>query len=181
MTRRERWKDLFIEGFRESGIISHALMYAGVDRKVLRAALERDKEFLEEFHDAKADAIDSLETEAVRRAKDGSDQLLMFLLKSHRPEVYRENHKVEVVGHLEVDHKNALLDKLAAMADALTAGGQGGMSLGENPVGALGDGAGKNERGGAAWGSEPPSISELKSRAEDAAFIEIEQRGSGGA
>lgn len=178
VTRRERWKDLFIEGFRESGIISHALMYAGVDRKVLRAALERDKEFLEEFHDAKADAIDSLETEAVRRAKDGSDQLLMFLLKSHRPEVYRENHKIEVTGHFEVDHKNALMDKLAAMADAISAGGQG-VSLGTGPVGALGDGGEKNEQGGAAWGSEPPSISELKSRAEDVPFIEIEQRRGG--
>ena len=176
MSRRERWKDLFIEAFRESGIISQALMYAGINRTVLRAGLEKDKDFLEEFHDAKADAIDSLETEAVRRAKDGSDQLLMFLLKSHRPEVYRENHKIEVSGHFEVDHKNALMDKLAAMAELIS--GAQGVSSGTEPVGALGDGGKKNEQGGAAWGSEPPSISELKPGAEDIAFVEVEQRGS---
>lgn len=179
MARRERWKDLFIESFRECGIISQALMYAGVDRKTLRTGLERDKDFLEEFHDAKADAIDSLETEAVRRAKDGSDQLLMFLLKSHRPEVYRENHKIEVSGHFEVDHKNALMDKLAAMAEAIQAGP--GVSLGTDNVAALGDGGKKNEQGGAAWGAEPPGIAELKSRAEDVAFVEVEQRRGGSA
>jgi hypothetical protein len=179
MDRRERWKDLFIQAFRESGIISQALMYAGISRTVLRAGLEKDKDFLEEFHDAKADAIDSLETEAVRRAKDGSDQLLMFLLKSHRPEVYRENHKIEVTGHFEVDHKNALMDKLAAMAELVQP--KQGVSLGTGPVGALDDGGKKNEQGGPAWGSEPPGISELKSGAEDIAFVEVEQRRGGSA
>lgn len=165
MHREEKWKRLFLEAFRESGIISQALMVSGVSRGQLRSALDKDPEFLEAFHDAKADAIDSLETEAVRRAKDGSDQLLMFLLKSHRPEVYRENHKIEVSGHLDVDHRSLLMEKLASMADALAAGQ--GMSLGTNTdAGLLGDGR-KNVN--------EQEFSKLKSRAEDVAFIEVDE------
>ena len=37
-----------------------------------------------------ADALDILEAVAVQRAITISDTLLIFLLKSHRPEVYRE-------------------------------------------------------------------------------------------
>lgn len=165
MGKDERWKRLFLDAFRESGIISQALMVAGISRGQLRTALDKDPEFLEAFHDAKADAIDSLETEAVRRAKDGSDQLLMFLLKSHRPEVYRENHKVEVSGHFEVDHRNLLMEKLAAMADALAAG-QGVSLGGDTQAGHLGAG-GKN--------ANEQEFLKLKSRAEDAAFVEVDE------
>lgn len=169
MTKDERWKRIFLEAFRESGIISQALMISGISRGQLRTALDKDPEFLEAFHDAKADAIDSLETEAVRRAKDGSDQLLMFLLKSHRPEVYRENHKIEVSGHLDVDHRSTLMEKLAAMAEALAAGP--GVSLGtDKEVGRLGAG-GKN--------ADEQEFSKIKSRAEDIAFIEVDE-GRGG-
>ncbi len=163
MTRDEKWKRLFLDAFRESGIISQAIMVAGVSRGQLRSALDKDPEFLEAFHDAKADAIDSLETEAVRRAKDGSDQLLMFLLKSHRPEVYRENHKIEVSGHLEVDHRSTLMEKLATMAEALALGS-------EKSSGMIGSGVEKN--------ADQQEFNKLKSRAEDVAFIEVDERGS---
>lgn len=172
MDKSEKWKILFLNAFRESGIISQALMVAGISRGQLRTALDKDAEFLEAFHDAKADAVDSLETEAVRRAKDGSDQLLMFLLKSHRPEVYRENHKVEVSGHFEVDHRNVLLEKLASMADALTAGQ--GMSLGGSS-GMIGDGSEKSSGKGSVVDANEQEFSKLKSRAEDVAFIEVDE------
>ncbi len=42
-------------------------------------------------------AVDVLEGEAWRRAVEGgSDQLLMFLLRSNRPQVYRERGEVRV-------------------------------------------------------------------------------------
>lgn len=171
MTRDEKWKRLFLDAFRESGIISQAIMVAGVSRGQLRSALDKDPEFLEAFHDAKADAIDSLETEAVRRAKDGSDQLLMFLLKSHRPEVYRENHKIEVSGHLEVDHRSTLMEKLATMAEALALGSEKSSEIGsEKSSGMIGSGVEKN--------ADQQEFNKLKSRAEDVAFIEVDERGS---
>ena len=43
-------------------------------------------------------AVERLEQGAVRRALDGSDQLLMFLLRAHRPERYVEHHQVRHAG-----------------------------------------------------------------------------------
>ena len=45
-----------------------------------------------------ADATDDLEAIARRRAKLTSDTLLIFLLKAHRPAVFRDNYHVEVTG-----------------------------------------------------------------------------------
>jgi len=44
-------------------------------------------------------AIDALEEEAYKRATEGrSDTLLMFLLRAHRPEKYRESYRHELSG-----------------------------------------------------------------------------------
>ena len=61
-------------------------------------ARQRDEDFAVAWHEALEGACDELESEARRRALAGSDQLLMFLLRSHRPERYRENHRVEHLG-----------------------------------------------------------------------------------
>ena len=47
-----------------------------------------DPEFAAKWDDAVADGIDLLEDEARRRALEGSDKLLMFLLERRRPEVW---------------------------------------------------------------------------------------------
>jgi len=46
------------------------------------------------------DAVDVLEAVARRRAVQGSDTLLIFLLKAARPAKYRERHQVEHSGRL---------------------------------------------------------------------------------
>ena len=43
------------------------------------------------------DLADDLEAEAFKRAREGSDALLMFLLRAHRPERYRDRQVIEVV------------------------------------------------------------------------------------
>jgi hypothetical protein len=43
------------------------------------------------------DLADDLEAEAFKRAREGSDTLLVFLLRAHRPERYRDRHVIEVV------------------------------------------------------------------------------------
>jgi len=44
------------------------------------------------WDDAVDAAVDALAAEARTRAFDGSDVLLMFLLKAHRPQVYRDHY-----------------------------------------------------------------------------------------
>lgn len=68
-------------------------------------ARQRDEDFAVAWHEALDDACDELESEARRRALAGSDQLLMFLLRSHRPERYRENYRVEHSGSADAPVK----------------------------------------------------------------------------
>lgn len=88
---------------------------AGIDRTTAYKARERDPSFASEWEQIIQDAIDSLEKEAWRRAREGvtrvepimyqgekvaekiiteySDNLITFLLKANRPEKYREQIK----------------------------------------------------------------------------------------
>jgi len=65
----------------------------------------RDEDFAEDFDVATEYAVGLLEQEARNRALGGSDKLLEFLLKSLKPEVYRERYEVkqEVVGDYVID------------------------------------------------------------------------------
>ena len=103
-------KATFLEAFAEMGVVTYAARKTNVPRRTVYDWLERDAEFRAQFAEAEQDALDSLEQEAVRRARDGvtepivsvktgevigyttkySDTLLIFLLKGGRPSKYRE-------------------------------------------------------------------------------------------
>lgn len=89
------WIELFLTEFRECGIVRRAAKVAEVSRSVVYDRLETDEAFRQVYNEAKEDSIERLEDRARDRAERDSDTLLIFLLKSLRPEVYRENHKVE--------------------------------------------------------------------------------------
>lgn len=98
----------FLAELAKSGNISAAARGAGLSRSHAYALRASDPEFAAEWADALEEAVDSLEAEARRRAIEGvdsphfhggqltgtvkkySDSLLMFLLKAHRPERYRD-------------------------------------------------------------------------------------------
>jgi hypothetical protein len=61
---------------------------AGVGRSTAYLWRQEDREFAAKWDEAVAVGIDRLETEAYRRALEGSDKLLMFLLERRRPEVW---------------------------------------------------------------------------------------------
>ena len=89
---------------------------AGIERTTAYKARERDPEFRNQWNLVVQDAIDSLEKEAWRRAREGvtrtepimyqgeqvaekiitefSDNLITFLLKANRPGKYREQVKI---------------------------------------------------------------------------------------
>jgi len=56
--------------------------------------------FAEKWEDALAASVDELETKAFQIALAGDASLITFLLRCHRPEVYRETsrHEVGLVG-----------------------------------------------------------------------------------
>ena len=89
-SRRPRWETTFLELIKATGNIRLAADGAGIDRSTPYQRARRDPDFAARWADAEQAAVDTLEAAARSRALAGSDQLLMFLLKAHRPERYRE-------------------------------------------------------------------------------------------
>lgn len=128
MTRRsKKWHEPFLEALRELGQVAAACRAAGVGRSLAYLHRQDDPEFAEAWDDAVQSGLDHLEEEAARRAvkgverpvfhkgqpvgtvKEYSDTLLIFLLKGGRPEKYRDNHKVELGGSVQVNTDNEVL------------------------------------------------------------------------
>jgi hypothetical protein len=95
-TPRRDWIPAFLDAIRASGNVRLAASAAGVDRSTPYVRAKRDPEFAANWAMAEQDAIDILEAEARRRALESSDSLLMFLLRAHRPERYRDSVEVRL-------------------------------------------------------------------------------------
>ena len=76
------------------GCILYACETVGIHPLTFHRARQQDEAFAVAFADARDYAVESLEHEAHRRALDGSDLLIIFLLKANRPHMYRDNYKV---------------------------------------------------------------------------------------
>ena len=109
------WAVAFLKVFRNSANIRIACEAAGVERDLFKKLKARNKAFAADFEEAREEAIDTLEAAAFKRARDGvkrerpifyqglqcgteiiieySDSLMSMLLKSHRPEIYRERYE----------------------------------------------------------------------------------------
>ena len=104
----------FLESFAVLGVVGAACQVADIHRKTHSKWLVKYPAYKEEFARAEACAVDCLETEAIRRAVEGtkepvffrgeqcgevtrySDKLLQFLLEGGRPLKYRR--KIEMSG-----------------------------------------------------------------------------------
>jgi len=118
---KPNWRPTFLSALRNTGNVSASAKAAGVDRttayKAKAASLQtKNATFAKGWDEAIEVATDLLEGEARRRAIAGveepvyyrgevvgavrkySDTLLIFLLKAHRPEKFREHHSMEHSG-----------------------------------------------------------------------------------
>jgi hypothetical protein len=91
-------RDEFLAELRDGQSISAAATSIHVSRQAIYKLKLTDTEFAEAMADAVETGTDSLEDEAVKRARAGSDTLLIFLLKGRRPDKYRENVRTEHTG-----------------------------------------------------------------------------------
>jgi hypothetical protein len=94
--RRPDWAPRFIEIYAATGNVRLAATAAGVSRDAPYKRAQANPEFAAEWIDARENAVDLLEAEARRRALSSSDALLVFLLKAHRPDLYRDKVDVRV-------------------------------------------------------------------------------------
>jgi hypothetical protein len=82
----------FLSAFAQAGNLTAAAELSGMTRQIHYVWLS-SPEYRKAFETAKDIGVDIVQWEARRRAMDGSDRLLIFLLKAMKPEVYRDNYR----------------------------------------------------------------------------------------
>jgi hypothetical protein len=128
--RAHQKKAAFLEAYAKIGTVVHAAQHVGLPRRTHYKWLQKDPNYAKHFAEAEEEAIQLLEREARRRAMVGieepvyykgevcgtvrkySDVLLMFLLKSKRPDTYRDHQAVDVA--IDLQPIDARRQKLAA-------------------------------------------------------------------
>ena len=111
----------FLATLLETCNIAESCRRANVARKTAVAWRDVDAAFAEAWDEALEAGLDDLEQTARKRAHGGSDLLLMFLLKAHRPDRYRESVKHEYSGPKGQPIPVRFFDAATALA-ALTSG-----------------------------------------------------------
>lgn len=142
--KRRNWKPVFLKELARTGNVSQAAHKAKIVRVYAYEAREADPVFAVEWDAALEVAIDALELEARRRAVQGvtepvgwyqgkaggkvqrySDTLLIFLLKAHRPEKFRDSVELEHKGGVHLTHDvDAVIDRVYGDAGDAAAGEQ---------------------------------------------------------
>jgi hypothetical protein len=130
------WHEAFLTVLRKTSDVRKAARDAGVSKQAAYQARDKDPEFAEKWQDALDEGLDNLENVARKRALKSSDTLLIFLLKSHRPEVYGDRSQVNMNVQGRVTHTHRIdlsrltdeeLDQLELIVGkAGTNGGNGG-------------------------------------------------------
>src|SRR5579863_6501592 len=95
---RQRFCSILADG----GSVTSAAQAIDVSRAALYKARDADPEFAAAWDEAIESGTDALEDEAVRRAKNSSDTLLIFLLKARRPERFKDRVATEHSGAVGV-------------------------------------------------------------------------------
>ena len=138
MTPKRDWQPAFIELLRETGNVTLAAQHVGQSRNQAYHVRRHSEDFAAQWDEALGEGIDLLEAEAWRRAVTGvdkpvfykgevvgsitkySDRLLMFLLRAHRPQVFRDGGKVKHTGATDVgvdkDREKRTMERLDRMA-----------------------------------------------------------------
>jgi len=105
MSRRitKRQKEMFLSALRETGNVSASAKAAGVGRQTVYEVREREPRFAAAWDEVLNERLDEIEANLFERARTGeSDTAAIFLLKSHRREIYGD--RVRHEGKVEHDH-----------------------------------------------------------------------------
>ena len=97
-TKGDSWHAAFLEDLAENCNVASAVRVAGIAKSTAYKHREENPAFAAEWDDAVEAGIQALELAARKRAMTVSDTLAIFLLKSHRPDTYRENKRTELTG-----------------------------------------------------------------------------------
>lgn len=88
---KDHWREAFLLALENTGSVTEASKAAGIDRVTAYRCKRTDSVFAKEWEEALERSADTLTDEARKRAFNGSDVLLMFLLKGLQPQRWRES------------------------------------------------------------------------------------------
>lgn len=126
--RAKDWAEKFLTRLAATGNVSAACSFARVPRRTAYDRRERELDFAAVWDEAIETAVEVLELEARRRALEGtdrpvfhkgkkcgavrefSDTLMIFLLKAHKPERYRENMTLRHEGGVQMEIVEEIVD-----------------------------------------------------------------------
>jgi hypothetical protein len=107
--KKADWAERFLTVFEDSGIVSESAKAAGVNRSTVYRRRAVDAEFAAAWDQIEEWSTEDLERIAYKRAADGSDTLVIFLLKARRPAIYREavnvNHGGKVKHEVQIEEQ----------------------------------------------------------------------------
>ena len=83
-------KQTFLVAYQLGLTVEQAAQLAGVSARAAYYWRDKDHDFAQAWRNSRDRLVEALEMHAFQRAAKGSDRMLTFLLKSHRPEVYNE-------------------------------------------------------------------------------------------
>lgn len=97
-TAQQKSQAELLAAYKITGNITQACEVVKIGRTTHYRWLKTDPEYAASFEEAKPEAVQGLEDEAIKRAKSGSDVLLIFLLKGAYPAKYRERYDLQHTG-----------------------------------------------------------------------------------
>lgn len=110
---KSHWQKAFLAALENTGSVTAACKAAGITSPTAYRNKCSDPVFAKQWEEALEKSADELEDEARRRAKAGSDILLMFLLKGLRPQRWRESR-----ASLAPSELNAMIEREFERLDA---------------------------------------------------------------
>jgi hypothetical protein len=96
--RIERWHKKFLKTLAKTPSVTHACLAANVNRTTAYEHRNANKDFARKWQEALDASIDKVELRLFQLATEGEPRLIEFLLRCHRPEIYRERTEVGIVG-----------------------------------------------------------------------------------
>ena len=96
--KRKEHQAKFLECYRDRGTIVHACKDSGIGRQTYYDWVAKDEKFAAQAEDIREELIAALERSMYERAVKGDTIAGIFLLKALRPNVYRENVRLEHSG-----------------------------------------------------------------------------------
>ena len=102
--RHSNWQPVFLEAMRNSGNVRASCAAASISRETAYKTRLKNPTFAAAWDAALQDAVDTLEAVAWQRARTGlSDQVLLVLLRAHRPDLYSERLRIQVTREQDIE------------------------------------------------------------------------------